>query len=42
MNLSFPIAVMTHVLDAKDNPDCRMRGDVIVDCTQYQHQEATS
>ncbi len=42
MNISFPIAVMTHVLDAKDNPDCRTRGDVIVDCTQYQQKEATS
>jgi succinate dehydrogenase / fumarate reductase cytochrome b subunit len=40
MNISFPVMVMTHVLDAKDNPDCRTRGDVIVDCTEYQHQEA--
>ena len=40
MNISFPVMVMTHVLDAKDNPDCRTRGDVIVDCTEYHHQEA--
>ncbi len=41
MNLSFPIAVQAHWLDAKTNPDCKTRGDVIVDCTQYlHHQEA--
>jgi succinate dehydrogenase / fumarate reductase cytochrome b subunit len=40
MNLSFPISVMTGVVEAKDNPDCRTRGDVIVDCTEYQHAGA--
>ena len=34
MNLSFPIAVMTGIVDADDNPDCVMRGDVIVSCTE--------
>ena len=42
MNLSFPISVMTGIVDAKDNPDCKTRGDVIVDCTEYHHQEAQS
>jgi succinate dehydrogenase / fumarate reductase cytochrome b subunit len=36
MNLSFPVAVMTGVVEAEDNPDCRMRGDVIVSCTEYE------
>jgi succinate dehydrogenase / fumarate reductase cytochrome b subunit len=40
MNLSFPIAVMTGVVSADDNPDCVKRGDVIVSCTQYQNEEA--
>jgi succinate dehydrogenase / fumarate reductase cytochrome b subunit len=44
MNLSFPISVMTGIVDAKDNPDCKTRGDVIVDCTEYLHhgEEARS
>jgi succinate dehydrogenase / fumarate reductase cytochrome b subunit len=42
VNLSFPISVMTGIVDAKDNPDCKTRGDVIVDCTEYQHEEAGS
>jgi len=36
MNLSFPIAVMTGVVDADDNPDCVTNGDVIVSCTGYE------
>jgi succinate dehydrogenase / fumarate reductase cytochrome b subunit len=36
MNLSFPIAVMTGIVDADDNPDCTKRGDVIVSCTEYE------
>lgn len=39
MNLSFPIAVMTGVVSADDNPDCTMRGDVIVSCTQYEEAQ---
>jgi succinate dehydrogenase / fumarate reductase, cytochrome b subunit len=42
INLSFPIAVMVGAVEADDNPDCRTRGDVIVDCTQYEHEEAES
>jgi succinate dehydrogenase / fumarate reductase cytochrome b subunit len=44
MNLSFPISVMTGIVEAKDNPDCKTRGDVIVDCTEYLHhgEEARS
>lgn len=43
MNLSFPISVMTGIVDAKDNPDCKTRGDVIIDCTEYlQGEEAHS
>lgn len=36
MNLSFPIAVLSGVVSADDNPDCVKSGDVIVSCTQYQ------
>jgi succinate dehydrogenase / fumarate reductase cytochrome b subunit len=41
MNLSFPLAVMTGIVSADDNPDCVKRGDVIVDCTQYEQEEAS-
>jgi succinate dehydrogenase / fumarate reductase cytochrome b subunit len=41
INISFPIAVQAHWLDAKTSKDCTTRGDVIVDCTEYlHHQEA--
>jgi succinate dehydrogenase / fumarate reductase, cytochrome b subunit len=36
MTLSFPIAVMTGIVDAEDNEDCVMDGDVIVGCTEYE------
>jgi hypothetical protein len=36
MNLSFPIAVMTGIVEADDNPDCVVDGDVIVTCTDYE------
>jgi succinate dehydrogenase / fumarate reductase cytochrome b subunit len=42
MNLSFPIAVQAHWLDAKNNPDCKTRGSVIVDCTEYLHHQEAS
>jgi succinate dehydrogenase / fumarate reductase cytochrome b subunit len=43
MNIMFPISVLTGVIDADDNPDCRTRGDVIVSCTEYeQHGEEVS
>jgi succinate dehydrogenase / fumarate reductase, cytochrome b subunit len=35
-NLSFPIAVMTGVIDADDNPDCRVSGDTIETCELYE------
>jgi succinate dehydrogenase / fumarate reductase cytochrome b subunit len=35
-NLSFPIAVMTGVIDADDNPDCEVRGDTVVTCELYE------
>ena len=38
INISFPITVMTGILDAKDNDDCTTRGDVIVSCTGYEHR----
>ncbi len=41
MNVMFPISVMTGLVSADDNPDCVKRGDVIVDCTEYEHEEAT-
>jgi succinate dehydrogenase / fumarate reductase, cytochrome b subunit len=40
MNVMFPISVMTGLVSADDNPDCVKRGDVIVDCTEYEHEEA--
>jgi succinate dehydrogenase / fumarate reductase cytochrome b subunit len=42
INISFPITVMTGILDAKDNSDCTTRGDVIVSCTGYETEEAHS
>ena len=42
INISFPIAVLTGIVSADDNPDCRTRGDVIIDCTQYEGEEAES
>ena len=41
INLSFPLAVMTGIVSADDNLDCVKRGDVIVDCTEYQGEQAT-
>jgi len=40
MNVMFPISVLTGIVDAEDNPDCVMRGDVIVSCTQYEQEGA--
>jgi succinate dehydrogenase / fumarate reductase cytochrome b subunit len=42
INISFPITVMTGILDAEDNDDCTTRGDVIVSCTGYETEEAHS
>jgi succinate dehydrogenase / fumarate reductase cytochrome b subunit len=43
MNIMFPISVLTGVIDADDDPDCRTRGDVIVSCTEYEeHDEEVS
>ena len=36
MNIMFPISVLLGFVDAEDNPDCRMNGDVIVSCTEYE------
>ncbi|MEQ1786331.1 MAG: succinate dehydrogenase cytochrome b subunit, partial [Acidimicrobiales bacterium] len=38
-NISFPIAVLTGIVSADDNPDCVQRGDVIVRCTEYEPEE---
>ena len=40
MNVMFPISVLTGIVEAEDNPDCTMRGDVIVSCTEYEAEEA--
>ncbi len=32
VNITFPISVMLGIVDAKDNPDCKVNGDVIVSC----------
>ena len=34
-NLSFPIAAVTGVIEADDNSDCRVAGDVIETCELY-------
>ncbi len=34
-NLSFPIAVLTGVISADDNPDCRVVDGVIETCELY-------
>ena len=34
-NLSFPIAVLTGIVSADDNPDCRVQGDTIETCELY-------
>jgi succinate dehydrogenase / fumarate reductase cytochrome b subunit len=39
MNIMFPIAVMTGMVSADDNPDCVKSGDVIVSCTEYELPE---
>lgn len=36
VNIMFPIAVLTGIVSADDNPDCVKRGDVIVSCTEYE------
>jgi succinate dehydrogenase cytochrome b subunit len=41
-NLSFPIAVLTGVISADDNPDCTVSGDVIEGCTDYEAEGAES
>ncbi len=40
INVMFPISVLTGLVDAEDNPDCRMRGDVIVSCDEHEQEEA--
>jgi len=35
-NLTFPIAVLTGIVSADDNPDCQVRGDVIKSCELYE------
>jgi len=41
VNIMFPISVLTGVVDADDDPACRTRGDVIISCTEYEHEEAS-
>jgi succinate dehydrogenase / fumarate reductase, cytochrome b subunit len=36
MNLSFPLAVLTGVVSADDNPDCRVVGNTIETCELYE------
>ena len=35
-NLTFPIAALTGIISADDNPDCQVRGDVITSCELYE------
>lgn len=39
-NLSFPIAVLTGVVSADDNPDCRVSGDTVETCELYAEEGA--
>jgi succinate dehydrogenase / fumarate reductase cytochrome b subunit len=39
VNVMFPISVLTGIVEAEDNPDCTMNGDVIVSCTGYESGE---
>ena len=42
INVGLPLATVTGVISADDNPDCVKQGDVVVSCTQYeQPEEAT-
>jgi succinate dehydrogenase / fumarate reductase cytochrome b subunit len=34
-NISFPVAVLTGVVSADDNPDCKVKGDKIETCERY-------
>ncbi|MFP5254772.1 MAG: succinate dehydrogenase cytochrome b subunit [Acidimicrobiia bacterium] len=36
VNIMFPISVMTGLVSADDNPDCRVSGDVIETCELYE------
>jgi succinate dehydrogenase / fumarate reductase cytochrome b subunit len=36
VNIMFPISVMTGMVSADDNPDCRVSGDVIETCELYE------
>lgn len=36
VNIMFPISVLTGLVSADDNPDCRVNGDVIVSCMEYE------
>jgi succinate dehydrogenase / fumarate reductase, cytochrome b subunit len=38
-NLSFPIAVLTGIVSADDNPDCAVQGDTIETCELYAEGE---
>lgn len=38
-NLSFPIAVLTGVVSADDNPDCRVSGNTVETCELYAGEE---
>jgi len=35
INVALPMAAVTGLVSADDNPDCVVQGDVIVDCTEY-------
>jgi succinate dehydrogenase cytochrome b subunit len=41
-NISFPIAVLTGIVDADDNEDCRVEGSRIVTCELYEGDAAAS
>lgn len=40
VNIMFPISVLTGLVSADDNADCVKDGDVVVSCTEYEHEEA--
>jgi succinate dehydrogenase / fumarate reductase, cytochrome b subunit len=40
LNVSFPVAVMTGLVDAEDEPVCQLEGDRIVTCLEPEAEEA--
>ncbi len=42
INVSFPVAVMTGLVDAHERDECTVRGDTVVSCEGYEAEESQS